>query len=168
MSMPQPFSLNPDPRVRRSGSTAGFSLLELLLVIGVLAILGSIGSAYYFNVVKNIEMSTAATGIISDLKHAQSSAMAGESGMRWGVHLVNGTDDYYQVFSTPTNFASASTTITSIVYLPQQIVFSDPSEGSTKDVVFERITGVVTSTTITLASSDSTRVITVPAIGSAY
>jgi prepilin-type N-terminal cleavage/methylation domain-containing protein len=151
-----------------SGSTAGFSLLELLLVVAVLAILGSVGSAYYFNVIKNIEMNTTAAGVISDLNHAQSSAMAGEGGVRWGVHFVNGTDDLYQLFSTPTDFASASTTIASVVYLPQQVVFSDPVEGSVRDVLFERIAGITASTTITLASSDSTRIITVPAIGNAY
>lgn len=152
----------------RPRGSSGFSLLELLLVVAVLAILGSIGSAYYFNVIKNIEMSTTATGVISDLQHAQSSAMSGETGMRWGVHLVNGTNDYYQVFSTPTDFASASTTIASTVYLPQQISFFDPADSTTKDVIFEHITGVATSTTVTLASPDSTRIITIPAIGNAY
>lgn len=153
----------PPPR-----SSAGFSLLELLLVVAVLAILGSIGSAYYFNVVKNIELSTAASGIISDLQYAQSSSMAGESGMRWGIHFVNGSDDYYQIFSTPTDFANASTTIASIIYLPQQVVFSDPSDSSNKDIIFERITGTAASATVVIASSDNSQTITVPAIGKPY
>lgn len=149
-------------------SSAGFSLLELLLVVAVLAILGSIGSAYYFNVVKNIELSTAASGIISDLQRTQSSSMAGESGMRWGIHFVNGSDDYYQIFSTPTDFANASTTIASIIYLPQQVVFSDPSDSSNKDIIFERITGTAALATVVIASSDNSRTITVPAIGKPY
>lgn len=166
MIVPRLVASHCEQHAPRKGGSSGFSLLELLLVIAVLAVLGSIGSAYYFNVIKNIEMSTAAAGVISDLKHAQNSAMSGEAGMRWGVRFTNGGEDYYQIFSTPTDFANASTSITSTIYLPQQILFSDPSEGMTKDILFDRITGVTTATTITLASSDSTHVITIPAAGS--
>ena len=154
---------------RGADATRGFSLLELLLVIALLAIIGSMGSAYYFAVVKNVELSTTAATVISDLKHAQANAMAGDSGVRWGIHFVHTpTDNYYQLFSTPVDFSSTSTTITSATYLPSQIIFTDPPVNTTKDVLFERITGTTTPTTISLFSSDTTRVITLPAVGSAY
>lgn len=149
-------------------STAGFSLLELLLVIALLAIVGGIGSTYYFNIVKDLELASAADTLIEDLRRTQNGSMTGENGRAWGVHFVNGADDLYQVFSTLSDFAGTSTIVVNTVYLPASILFSDPIEGTTKDVVFARITGAATSTSITIASPDNNKTITIPASGHTY
>ncbi|MEW6617535.1 MAG: prepilin-type N-terminal cleavage/methylation domain-containing protein [Patescibacteria group bacterium] len=148
---------------------AGLSLLEVLIVIGILGIITAVGSGIFKEFVKNTEIDSVKNKIIFDLKQAQGKAMAGDSGLVWGVYFVNSTDDYYQIFSTPTNYASASTTIQESYYLPGQIYFSAPTS-TPVEVLFQKIRGTVsgTSTIILVSSSTPTSTIIVAPSGLIY
>lgn len=144
----------------------GFTLLEMLLVIGILSVLAVAGFAYYRNSVKNIEFDEAAKDIIATLNDARSRALAGQSGWNWGVNFVNSSTPYYQIFSSPTNFANGSTTIDSTYYLPGTVAFSVPSapNGSTS-ILFNKITGVAATASIAIIFEGATSTISVSTIG---
>jgi prepilin-type N-terminal cleavage/methylation domain-containing protein len=146
----------------------GFSLLELLMVVAIMALLGAAGIGYYRNYAKNIEITTTSHLIIENLKSVRSRAMAGEGGVRWGVHFVNGAADYYELYSTPTSYADAATVIASSEYLPGGITFSDPSNAATKDILFSGISGMTSGTTVSLITQTESATITVTAIGTVY
>jgi len=146
----------------------GFSLLEVLMVVAILAILGAAGAGYYRNTARTIEISTVTRTLISDLRSVRSKAMAGEDQRRWGVHVVNSTSDYYELFSTPTTYADAAVTIDRTVYVPKGLRFTSPAESATQDVVFSGIGGTTTATTISLASDLETQTITITALGTVY
>src|SRR3989338_10927101 len=84
----------------------GFSLLEMIIAVGILVMLtvGSLG--IYGNYSKNIELDSSVASIISDLKSAQSKSINGEQDLKWGIHFVNGATDYYEIFSTATDYGS--------------------------------------------------------------
>ncbi|HBB57012.1 TPA: hypothetical protein DEW47_04055 [Patescibacteria group bacterium] len=150
-------------------SNKGFTLLELVIVIGILAVIAAVSSPLLRGIIKKIEVDSSSQSIVAFLKEARTNAMTGMSGRKWGVHFVNGVnDDYYEVFSTPTGYNDAEKTINSIAYLPQGIYFTDPV--ATADIIFGKIAGTTTATTtISLSSPDGiTKTITVTPTGTIY
>lgn len=57
----------------------GFSLVELLLIMGIITILLSFSSLNLFKIKHNISLDTTLSVLISDLKHQQLKAMAGDT-----------------------------------------------------------------------------------------
>jgi prepilin-type N-terminal cleavage/methylation domain-containing protein len=145
--------------------TRGFTLLEILLTLAILVILSVAGVGGYRTYGKNVEVTSLTQSISSELRLMQAKSMAGESGLKWGIHFVNSTNDYYELFSTPTTYASASTTINATTTFPRSVSFSDPTSGQSKDIIFDKITGVTTATSVTVISEDITKTIQVSAFG---
>ncbi len=142
--------------------SAGFTFLELMIVISIVAIIGASGVAFYSNYNKTVELNSVVSTIVSDLKQSQAKAMSGVGGLKWGIHFVNGSNDYYELFSTATDY-SASTKV-STIYLPSVVVFTDPA--TTRDVIFDKISGGTTGTSIIVNSSGVSKTISVSSVGS--
>src|SRR3989344_8530350 len=122
----------------------GFSLLEMIIAVGILVMLtvGSLG--IYGNYSKNIELDSSVASIISDLKSAQSKSINGEQDLKWGVHFVNVASDpkdYYEIFSTATDYAGG--TVNTKVYLIGGTTFSDPTDNTSKDIIYGKIKGTI-------------------------
>lgn len=146
----------------------GFTLLELLLVIGIIAVMAATGNGYYRNYVKNVEFDTVAKNALFDLKNAQSKAMSGEEDVKWGIHFVNGSDDYYELFLTPTIYSDPARSTRFNVYLPGTITFSNPAEGFNTDIIFDKISGSATSSSVSFVFEGATKTITVTSQGTIY
>jgi type II secretory pathway pseudopilin PulG len=152
---------------KRFFSTKAFTLLEMLLVFGTLAIISVAASGFYNNYNKSIEINTTAQVISADLKQMQSKSMSGEGGLKWGIHFVNSTENYYELFSTTDSYAVGKTII-STNYLPNKILFSDPAASSSKDIIFSRISGIATASSVSIVSNGVTQTIEVSAIGTVF
>lgn len=105
----------------------GFSLIEILIVISIIVIIGVIGSSFFIGYTRDAEIKSVSQSIVYDLRQAQSRSMAGENDFKWGIHFVNGAKDYYEIFSTPTDYNSGSKTVLSTVYLNKDFYFSNPA-----------------------------------------
>ncbi len=144
--------------------------MEVLIVIAILSVLAVAGAGFYRSFIKSAEIGLVAKNIISDLKDARAKSMAGENGLKWGVHFINGNEDYYEIFSTPADYSSASTTIDETDYLPGVIYFTSPANLSSSTVIFGKINGTTTATTtIGISSSEEeVKTITITPIGTIY
>lgn len=149
-------------------SEQGFTLLEVVLIMGILAVLTTVGFGYYRNFARSIELESASTGLVSDLKTAQAKSMAGIDNRKWGIHAVNGASDYYELFSTPSNYADPLASVSETTYLPGGITFASPAEGTTRDVIFTKITGAATAASLSLIFESTTRDITIKSVGTIY
>jgi hypothetical protein len=131
-----------------------------------------VGAGSYRNFGKTVELSSASQGIAADLKQMQSKAMTGEGGYKWGVHFVNGTpDDYYLLFSTAstTYTTDGTSTTTATTTLSKTILFSDPVAGTSKDIIFNKISGTISSATTTVITSEGAfATTTVTSVGTIY
>jgi len=146
----------------------GFSLLELLIVFAIIVTIAAAGIGSFRNFGKGVNLNSATQILISDLKQMRSNSMIGSLGLKWGVHFVNGVDDYYEIFSTPTNYSDEEKVINIKNTLPDGIIFSEPTEGNTKDIIFNKITGGTDSATVVLFSENMTETINITSIGTIY
>jgi hypothetical protein len=98
----------------------------------------------------------------------QTYASAGNGRFNWGIRFFNTSPNYYELFSTPTNYADAGKVTLSLVYLPGTVSFTTPSSGNNLDVVFSAISGNTTATSLTIASPNGSKTINVTASGAVY
>lgn len=151
-------------------TSRGFSLLELLIVIAIIAVLAAAGAGYYRGFVKSVELQSVSKTLAEDLKQVRSKSMIGEGGVKWGAHVVNtsGGSQYYILFSTPTNYADAGKVAISTTTLSTGLTFSDPSAGANKDIIFAKISGTTTATTVVVMSEGKYATTTISSIGAVY
>jgi len=116
----------------------GFTLLELLIVIGVTATLSVVGIGFYVNQQKSKLLENTALEIVNYLRYAQQKSIAQEQGQQWGVHFENPTsgNDFYALYTGTTYSSPIETT-----YLPAGIEFQTPSSGSSTNISFNKLTG---------------------------
>lgn len=142
-----------------------FTLLELILVIGILAVLGAAGFGFYYNFQLNIKIEEEGNKIQNVLRGIQQKAISGEENSQWGVRFVypqNG-DQYYDSF-LGADYLTGTTT--ERFYLSSGVIFTNPSASSTIDVIFSKRFGeVATSSPIIIsiktATSDIAKNITI-------
>jgi prepilin-type N-terminal cleavage/methylation domain-containing protein len=149
-------------------SQKGFSFLELLIVISIIAILLAGGTGFYHGFSKTVALTSAAKTIRADLRYMRSKSMARESDLAWGAHFVNGTADYYELFSTPTTYADGSMVVMATTTLPGGVAFFAPGEGTTQDIIFNKVAGTTTAATVGVSFGDLDDTITVSVLGAIY
>ena len=155
--------------------TSAFTLIELIITIGILAILAGIGFINIVNYRQRQDLSFAGQEIIEVLRNAQNRSLSQEatstagSGGRWGVYFENPTgagNDFYDLFKG-TSYAGG--TVVSKSVLPSNTQFEEPANGSSSTIIFSPITGLPNASAtikISLISSPtSSSTITVGANG---
>lgn len=115
----------------------GYTLIELLIVSSISIVILAVGALGLFNYHSAQDLRLAAQSVSAMLRDARSDATTGEDGLSWGVRFVGGARGTATLFSTTGVDYSASATTT----LKSGLEFRDPASGSTKDVIFDRLTG---------------------------
>jgi prepilin-type N-terminal cleavage/methylation domain-containing protein len=118
----------------------GVTLIELLIAIGVIAVITGITTLYLVGARGAKDLDNDAKRIVVTLRDAQQRSMTQEEGDSWGVRFTENASgkDFFELFRT--NSATAFPR----VILKDNIEFTDPASGS-KDIVFERLSGKPTS-----------------------
>ena len=116
----------------------GVSLLELLIVVGIVTILAGVGISTYINQQRAKLLDTSAQEIEGYLRYAQQKSIAQESGKQWGIHFENPAsgDDFYSLY-TGASYTSPEETR----YLPKGIRFTTPGSSETIDITFYKLIG---------------------------
>ncbi|MBI5133963.1 MAG: prepilin-type N-terminal cleavage/methylation domain-containing protein [Candidatus Taylorbacteria bacterium] len=146
-----------------------FTLMEVLLVVAVLGVVSAIGAVNLGNFSRGVELDSFAQKVVFDLRLAKAKSMSGEEGRKWGVRFVNGaSEDYYEIYSTPTNYLDPAVAISSTEYLPRGVSFSDPAPLANDDVLFSKGFGTTTSQAIVLDSPQKSVTVTITSQGGIY
>ena len=72
---------------RKFKNNRGFSLLEIILVIFIIAILSASVMIWFFNYQRQVELDSGAKMIVNILRDAQSRSMSGKDFKLWGVYF---------------------------------------------------------------------------------
>ncbi|TSC78595.1 MAG: hypothetical protein G01um101433_156 [Parcubacteria group bacterium Gr01-1014_33] len=127
----------------------GFSLIEILLAAGILAVLATLAFSAYTGYRTGVEAEEEINKIRSTLREAQGNAIGFLQNSQWGVRFSNPTvgDPLYELFYG----VSYPGTIQETTYLSSRFTFTSPVSGSSRDILFEKRSGRSTSAhTITI------------------
>lgn len=146
---------------------SAFSLIELLIVIGIISILATLLTSNLLNTFYQNNLKGDASKIAATLRAARDKSITQENSQQWGVHFVNSSTstDYYVLFGGP---SFSSSTIISRVNLNPDVVFQNPPNSSSTDIIFQKMTGlpVATSSIIISLMNNSSNAMTISIISS--
>ncbi len=119
----------------------GFTLMELLLVIAIIAVLATVSVLNLNGRRAHTELDGTAKQIASILREAEGRAVSQDSGASWGVHFENAAaGGFFALYATsyaPNATRSYSRLPVSVRYAPASIPV-----GNSVDVAFAQITGL--------------------------
>lgn len=133
---------------------AGFTLMEGLLSIAVIAIIGGISIPIYQSFQVRNDLDIAIVSTVQTLRRAQVLAQAVDGDTSWGISVLSGSIILFKGAS----YAARDTAFDEVFEVPASITPSGLSE-----IVFTKFTGLPQTTgTITLTSNaNETRTITI-------
>jgi prepilin-type N-terminal cleavage/methylation domain-containing protein len=124
--------------------TNGFTLIEIIVVIGIFAILGTFGLFATLDSYRSSTLSGERASLVSILSRARANSLSNIDGLPHGVHI------------TPTNYTifEGSSYDTRAVNMDQTISASNSiNHGtSTEDIIFSPLSATTTQATITLSN----------------
>lgn len=141
----------------------GFTILELVISIAIIAIISIAVSTNLISFQRVVSLDAAAKDIVSHLRSIQNKAFSGEDGNSdgtgdsWGIRFSNNTNDTYTEFygsSFNSNNIVGTTTLSSIE-------FNNPVSNTTRDIIFTKITGTTSPATIILQTQDGNQIKTI-------
>ena len=115
----------------------GFSLLELILVIGIAILLFNVSTSGFnsYKMHSNLELAT--NGVVEAIRLAQSSAESGKGDSKWGVEILSNQVVIFKGDSYATRITSSD----EILNFSNGISASGLSE-----IIFEKISGITINT----------------------
>ena len=154
----------------------GFSLAELIVVIGFMVVLITMGALNYFGERGRRELDSAVEIIVREINSVAAKAKSQESGYEWWLIFQNpsgsGNDYYIICYGTYSGLGGSCVTSggseAKRVNLDNTLEFTDPVSGVYKNIVFEKATGLPTATASVVINSTSgtwSKTITVNANG---
>lgn len=126
----------------------GFTLLEVLLSVALIAVLAGISLPVSQQFQQRSDLRTTATVIVENMRRAQILAQASDEDSSWGISIDPGDSDTIVVFRGAT-FATRDATSDEVTGMSNTITTSGTSE-----YVFAKTTGLPSDTgTITLTNT---------------
>lgn len=120
---------------------SGYTFFELMTVIGVTIIFGSVALLNLPTGLRTkAEIDNAMGNLRSHIALVQQRSINQENGVRWGIHIDSSVpgNHFYQIFYGD---SYETGTIVETIYLPDGIIFLSPSNGNTENILFDKVTG---------------------------
>jgi prepilin-type N-terminal cleavage/methylation domain-containing protein len=135
----------------------GFTFIELILVVSLMLLLGTMGTAFTGRFFTQNAVENTTDQLIGDFRKAQMSAMMGQQNSNWGVNFASNTITLYKGNSFATRTAAFDEKFT---------VNGSISITGFTDLNFTGMTGLPNATpTVTISGTGSTDTITINSQG---
>jgi len=128
----------------------GFSLVELIIVVGIIAIMATIGVSDYLSTRSQKRLELAAEVLVRELNLTMERSRSQEDGHQWWIHFDNpdgSNNDLYTVcygtYTAPgADCAAEGGTESKRTILGAGLDFTEPASGTTKEIIFTKSTGL--------------------------
>jgi len=117
-----------------------FTLIEVLIVLGITVIIASIGVVNYASIYREKILDNTQDEISSFISLAQQKAISQENIANWGIRINNVNPNSPNIEMFYDNYSPS--TVVDRYDLASGLYFQQPSSGSYQDVIFSRITGI--------------------------
>jgi len=135
----------------------GFSLLEIIIVIGIFLLITTIPTTFYFNWKSSAELNNSFNSLVHQLRRAQVLAQANNGDISWGVKMQTSKITVFQ----GTNYAGRVLAKDEDIIIPSTISFPLITE-----IVFNKYSGTpVSFGLITISKGSDAKQITVNSKG---
>ena len=124
-----------------------------MVVVAIMAILAGVGFASYAGFKNKQSVEAEVTKIRATIREVMELSKSQADGSGWGIRFWNPTgsgNDYYETWK---GAAYASGTVTRRMNLTTNARFTDPADGASKDIIFQKATGLLAaSSSVTVES----------------
>ncbi|MEK7664226.1 MAG: prepilin-type N-terminal cleavage/methylation domain-containing protein [Patescibacteria group bacterium] len=124
----------------------GFTLVELLVGIALLAIIVSLGLFLSFDFYRNFSVSSQANTIVSILQKARSQSLNNINQARHGVHFEDSSGLKYILFECPAGIPCASYNLSYSGFEVKPAYGISLANSLPLDVIFDQLSGCLSST----------------------
>ncbi|MEK7123342.1 MAG: type II secretion system protein [Patescibacteria group bacterium] len=115
----------------------GFTVIEVLVAVAIIVLITAIGVGVFRNFKIENQLNSAAAGVLSVIRLAQSKTLAGEASSQWGVHFQS---DRYALFQGGIYNAADPNNVVSLLD-PQIQISVIALAGGGSELIFNRLTG---------------------------
>ncbi|MDD4989423.1 MAG: type II secretion system protein [Candidatus Pacebacteria bacterium] len=150
---------------QKNPASRGFSLVELLVVVGILAILVVVVGPKVVGFYSAYQLDTLSQDLVQTIRLADMRAMQSEGSSPYSVHLVNGSGGSFTLYRG-TNFASRDTNYDEVHSLPNSLSLT--YSGAGPEINFTKLEGITANTgsiTITWPDGNQSKTVTVNSYG---
>lgn len=140
-------------RTKIRNSAAGFTILELLIGIGILLLVTGIGSLYLTGMRSSSGVENSARKLVGLLSAAQEKSISQEGGSRWGVYIDNRPSkpiySLYQVNEVLLALGDSTIpgTTTESLSVELNTNFASPTPSTYANIIFAKGTGIPNAST---------------------
>ncbi len=135
----------------------GFTIIELLLVMGLFTVLVAIGAPITLNMLRTNDLDSAYQSLNSNLRTAQIYSMGVKNDQPWGVHVQNGSITVFQGAS----YANRNTSFDETTKISNSI-----NTSGLQNVMFSKLTATPSATgSITLNSFGRNKTVSINSEG---
>ncbi len=136
----------------------GFSLLEVVFVLGVLALVASISAPIYHAISEKNNLDIATQGLVQAMRRAQTLAQNGKADSAWGVNIASNSVTVFAGL----NYLSRIPSYDETYYFPGSVRSSGLNQ-----IVFSKLTGQPQTTgTTTITSGFGNKTVVINQVGS--
>lgn len=134
-------------------SNKAFTLIEILITLGILTILLGMAVYWYGSARSSALLNTTTDSIVSALESAKNNALAGKNGQSYGVRFA--TSSYTTFVGTSYSAGSA----TNVTYpIDNSLTLTETISDPNNIIVFDRLTGAANTTATVTVSQISNSV----------